>query len=418
NRPRPRPRQLEPRAEQQLSTLSRRWSAAMRFPRLRVPRSAGWRTIKYNKLKRLLRSRGVYVNSSIVSKYGTAAAIWCAARRRSVPDRQETLVPLFADLLRRFAVEFRKHPGDGVSGCDNHRFAVAMRAACRFLDNRINDAELVEVLGRDLHVGRGFFLFVAVAPDNRGRAFGRDHRVDGVFEHKDAVCRRDRDRAARAALTDDDGNHWNAELQAAFGRTRDRFGLPTLFRPDARIGARRIDESDDRQIESVSKLHQPHGFAIAFGAGHSKDVLDALLGIGALLVAEHDDRSIAKFSDAADDRLVLGEIAITCERREILYEAADEFERMWTFRVARDERLLPWRQLVVGVNEGGLRLLFEPRDLVGDLWSFAIVLHRLELGNFVLELQNWFLEIEISTQGGRGVHGTGAFLIVNLGVRR
>ena len=127
-------------------------------------------------------------------------------------------------------------------------------------------------------------------------------------------------------------------------------------------------------------------------------------------MAEHDDRSIAEFSDAADDRLVLCEIAVACERREILDEAADEFERMRTFRVARDERLLPRRQLVIGVDEGGLRLLFEPRDLVGDLRSFALVLHRLELRNFVLEFQNGFLEIEIGTQGGRGVHGTGAFL--------
>ena len=203
--------------------------------------------------------------------------------------------------------------------------------------------------------------------------------------------------------------------QAAFGRTRDGFGLPTLFRPDARIGAGRIDERDDRQIESVGKLHQPHGFAIAFGPRHSEVVLDALLGIGALLVAEHDDRSIAEFSDAADDRLVLGEIAVACERREILDEAADEFERMRTFRVARDERLLPRRQLVVGVDESGLRLLLEPRDLVGDLRSFAIGLQRLELGNFVLEFENWFLEIEISTQcGSWRSRNSEPFLIVQL----
>ena len=82
---------------------------------------------------------------------------------------------------------------------------------------------------------------------------------------------------------------------------------------------------------------------------------------------------------------------------------------MRALRVARDERLLPRRQLVIGVDEGGLRLLFKPRNLIGDLRSFALGLQRLEFRDLVLEFQNGFLEIEIGTQGGRGVHGAGAF---------
>ena len=68
--------------------------------------------------------------------------------------------------------------------------------------------------------------------------------------------------------------------------------------------------------------------------------------------------------------------------------------------MARDERLLPRRQLVIGVDQSGLRLLLEPGDLVGDLRSLALGLQGFELGNLVLEFEDGFLEIEIGTQGG------------------
>ena len=42
-----------------------------------------------------------------------------------------------------------------------------------------------------------------IAPQDRGRTLGRDHRIDRVLQHVDAVGGGDRDRAARAAFADD-----------------------------------------------------------------------------------------------------------------------------------------------------------------------------------------------------------------------
>ena len=67
----------------------------------------------------------------------------------------------------------------------------------------------------------------------------------------------------------------------------------------------------------------------------------------------HHDRAAAKPADAAHDGLVLGEVAVAGERREILDQGADEVEAMRPLGVARDLRLLPGRELGVGVDEGG-----------------------------------------------------------------
>ena len=75
---------------------------------------------------------------------------------------------------------------------------------------------------------------------------GRDHRVDRVLLHEDAVGDRDRDRAARAALADHarDGRH--AEPRHDRLRAGDRAALPVLLREQRRICAGRVDQADTR----------------------------------------------------------------------------------------------------------------------------------------------------------------------------
>jgi len=72
--------------------------------------------------------------------------------------------------------------------------------------------------------------------------------------------------------------------------------------------------------------------------------------------------------------------------------------------MARDQRLLPWRQLVVGIDEQCLGLLLKLSDLVGDLRTFAVLVERLELDNLVFEFENRFLKIEIGAKGGGSAH--------------
>ena len=90
----------------------------------------------------------------------------------------------------------------------------AMGAAHRLGDDLVDHLELLEVGRRHLHrLGRVLGLGV-VAPQDRGAAFRRDHRVDGILQHVDAVGRGDGERAARAALADDHADQRHAEREA------------------------------------------------------------------------------------------------------------------------------------------------------------------------------------------------------------
>ena len=86
----------------------------------------------------------------------------------------------------------------------------------------------------DPHRLGGIGRLVGGAPQDRGAAFGRDHRIDRMLEHQHAIGGGDRDRAARAALADDRGDHRHAERQALLGRAGDRLGLAALLGLDAR----------------------------------------------------------------------------------------------------------------------------------------------------------------------------------------
>ena len=166
------------------------------------------------------------------------------------------------------------------------------------------------------------------------------------------MARGDGDGAARAALADDHRDQRHAEREAAVRRARDGLGLAALLGADAGIGAGRVDQRDDGHVELVGHLHQAHGLAIALGLGHAEVVADAALGVGALLVADDHDRAAAEAAEPADDGLVLGEVAVAGERREVLDQRADVVEAVRALGMARHLRLLPGRQLAVGVDEG------------------------------------------------------------------
>ena len=66
----------------------------------------------------------------------------------------------------------------------------------------------------------------------------------------------------------------------------DRLGLAALLGADAGIGAGRVDEGEERQLELLGELHQAQRLAIALGARHAEVAQRALLGVAALLVAD------------------------------------------------------------------------------------------------------------------------------------
>src|SRR4029077_3957255 len=139
------------------------------------------------------------------------------------------------------------------------------------------------------------------------------------------------------------------EVQTGVGGAGDRLGLAAFFRVDARIGPRRVDERQHRDVEAVGHLHQPHRLAVAFRPRHAEIVLEPALGGGALLVPDHADALAAKAAEAADAGLVLAELAIAGKRDEFRHQRVDVVEAMRPLRMPGDLCLLPRRQLGVEV---------------------------------------------------------------------
>ena len=67
---------------------------------------------------------------------------------------------------------------------------------------------------------------------------------------------------------------------------RDRAALAVLLGGDARVGARRVDERDDREAVAVGELHHAHRLAVALRIGHPELPPRALLDVASLLLAD------------------------------------------------------------------------------------------------------------------------------------
>src|SRR4029453_19222145 len=89
-------------------------------------------------------------------------------------------------------------------------------------------------------------------------------------------------------------------------RARDRAALAMLLGRDARIGARRVDEREQREVMPPGELHNAHRLPVALRIRHPEVPLSALLEVATLLMADERHRPIAKPSDARDERLVIG----------------------------------------------------------------------------------------------------------------
>ncbi len=247
--------------------------------------------------------------------------------------------------FRRQIAETLKRGRDGFADGLHGRHRFAMRAAQRFFDDRVDDAEAQKILRGDLHIGRGLLRLRRIAPEDGGGGFGRSDRVDRMFQHQHAIAACNRNRAAGAAFAQNDGDIGDAERERLVGRAGNRFGLAALFRIDARKGAGRIDQRDDRQSEAVGKIHQPHRLAIALRPRHAEIMLEPRFRIGPLLLADDADGRTAKAREAADDRRILAKEAIARERREIGEKIGDVVAAMRPLRMARDKRLLPRAQI-------------------------------------------------------------------------
>ena len=185
-----------------------------------------------------------------------------------------------------------------------------------------------------------------------------------MLQHIDAVRHRDAERAARHALADDGGDERHLQRQALFGRARDGFGLPAFFGAEPGIGAGRIGEGQHRQTETVGQIEEPDGLAIALGHRHAEIVFEAALGVVALFMAEQRDRLPAETAEPGHDRLILAKQPVAGERGEIVDQAGNVIGEMRPRRMAGDHRLLPWRELGIGLADQLVGLGLKARDVV------------------------------------------------------
>ena len=104
------------------------------------------------------------------------------------------------------------------------------------------------------------------------------------------------------------------------------------------------------------------------------------------------------FGQSADDRWVLTESPITGERQEIVSNPGEIILEMRPLRMPRDLRLLPRRQLRVGIAQQLVGLGFEPADLGVDV-DRAVARGLPQLRQACFKLCDRLFEIEVSRHG-------------------
>src|SRR2546429_2835554 len=94
-------------------------------------------------------------------------------------------------------------------------------------------------------------------------------------------------------------------------------------------------------MEFLREAIEAHGLAVPLGVRHAEVANDVLLGRRAFLLAHDDNRTAIDLGNAADDRGVVAERAVTVELLKALEHAGDDVERVRTRDVARGLHGLP-----------------------------------------------------------------------------
>ncbi len=148
-------------------------------------------------------------------------------------------------------------------------------------------------------------------------------------------------------------------------RAGDRAALSVLLGGDARVRARRVDERDERELEPLGDLHDPHRLVVALGIRHPELAVEPLLDVASLLVADERDRAAVDLAETGDERAVVRAAAVAVELDPVVDEPLDVVERVRPLGMARELDRAPDR-LVARVLLQALELLLEPLRLAVD----------------------------------------------------
>jgi hypothetical protein len=335
-----------------------------------------------------------------------AAGATGAGREALAAHADEFLTTGFDKRLGVLALEIFQHTADRVANRRDGGLGVTVGTAQRFFDDTVGHTQFDQVLsGQAQGLGRFAHLF-GILPQDRGAAFGRNHRVDRVFEHRDTVGGGEGHGAAGATFANHDRDQRHADLEAFLGRAGDGFGLAAFFGPFAGVCTGSVDKGDDRQAELVGHLHQANRLAIAFGAGHAEVAFDTALGVVALFVADYHDGLVVETGEATHDRVVIGEVAVACQRCVFGEQRVDVIFAVRTFRMTRDLAFAPGGQLFVEILEQFLGLAVQGLGLVRDVHFLVLTRHCTQFFGFAFNFGQRFFEVEVV--GHKGLRGMSA----------
>ena len=187
-----------------------------------------------------------------------------------------------------------------------------------------------------------------IPPQDRRAPLRRDHAVDGELVHENAIADRESQRPAAPAFAVDDDDDRRVERRHLAQVERDGLGDPALFRLDARIRRRRVDEGNHRAAEFLGQLHRAQRLPVALGLGVAEVSIDLLLRVAAALVMAHDQhRFVAVVGEPGDDGVIVGEAPVAADLGEVGEQTGDVVQHRRPVRVARHQDPLPGREVLV-----------------------------------------------------------------------
>ena len=130
-----------------------------------------------------------------------------------------------------------------------------MVAAAGLRQHQINNAELEQVWTSDFQRFCSGGSLARIPPENRGTGFRTRHGVDAVLKHQQPVGHTDPEGAAGATLPDHGGQNRHPQAEHLAQIEGNRLALALFLCQHTGVGARGVDEAEDRQAKAVGMFH-------------------------------------------------------------------------------------------------------------------------------------------------------------------
>ena len=198
-------------------------------------------------------------------------------------------------------------------------------------------------------------------PQNPRAAFRADHRIVGVLQHGDAVAYADSQRAAGSAFPNHHADYRRSHLAHLEHALGDHMGLSTLLRPDAGIGARRVDEADDGHVVLFRQPHFAHGFAVTLRMRAAKIAGGALAISPSFLMPDNHHFELVDFGETGQHCAIIAKVLVAMQFDKLVECQIEIVARVWPVLMTRHLHGLPGSQ--IAIHAGGY---FVPLPSQGD----------------------------------------------------